>query len=154
TFPDSLGEAIPQFRSGANPLGLYEILNYRDISVVKGSGLGGTSLINANVAIVPNQEIFERTEWPRSLKYNSLLPYYIKARTVLAAGKHPKGDPNRPDALAKVKAMHERAREVGLRAEPLNIAVNFTIDGQNQYGMNQTKCIDCGDCVSGCNTGA
>ena len=35
-----------------NPLGLFELLNYRDISVIKGSGLGGTSLINANVAIV------------------------------------------------------------------------------------------------------
>jgi cholesterol oxidase len=36
-----------------NPLGLYELLNYNDISVIKGSGLGGTSLINANVAISP-----------------------------------------------------------------------------------------------------
>src|SRR6266545_3862501 len=46
-FPDTLEEALPEFRSNLNPLGLYEILNYRDISVVKGSGLGGTSLINA-----------------------------------------------------------------------------------------------------------
>src|SRR5215213_10999300 len=40
SFPDELGEALPELRSGANPLGLYEILNYRDISVVKGNGLG------------------------------------------------------------------------------------------------------------------
>src|SRR6476661_7838665 len=74
TFPDKLEEAIPALRSDLNPLGLYEILNYRDVSVIKGSGLGGTSLINANVAIIPNREIFERTEWPRSLKYDSLMP--------------------------------------------------------------------------------
>src|SRR5262245_29904663 len=101
TFPDKLEEALPELRSNTNPLGLYEIINYRDISVVKGSGLGGTSLINANVAIVPNQEIFERTEWPRSLKYESLMPYYLRAREVLAARKHPHASD-----LAKVKALN------------------------------------------------
>lgn len=149
TFPEKLEETLPQFRSSVNPLGLYEILNYRDISVVKGSGLGGTSLINANVAIVPNREIFERTEWPRSLKYDSLLPYYVRARTVLAAGPHP-----RARDLQKVKALDKRAQQIGLAADPLNIAVNFTINGPNPHGMHQTPCIDCGDCVSGCNTGA
>ncbi len=92
---------------------------------------------------------FERTEWPRSLKYDSLLPYYLRAREVLDAHPHP-----RARELAKVKALDQRAREIGLNADPLNIAVNFTIEGANPYGMHQTKCIDCGDCVSGCNTGA
>src|SRR5438067_9226023 len=48
TFPETPLDAAAQLRSGANPLGLYELLNHPDISVVKGSGLGGTSLINAN----------------------------------------------------------------------------------------------------------
>ena len=112
TFPDKLEDTLPQFRSSLNPLGLFEILNYRDISVVKGSGLGGTSLINANVAIVPNREIFERTEWPRSLKYDSLLPYYVRARDVLAAKPHPRGR-----NLAKVKALNQRAQQLGLTAD-------------------------------------
>lgn len=149
TFPDKIEETLSQLRSSTNPLGLYEILNYRDISVVKGSGLGGTSLINANVAIVPDREIFERTEWPRSLKYDALLPYYVRARDVLGAKPHP-----RAPQLAKVQALHKRAAEIGLNAHPLNIAVNFDTEGENVHGMHQTKCIDCGDCVSGCNTGA
>ena len=149
TFPDTLETALPQFRSSANSLGLYEILNYRDISVVKGNGLGGTSLINANVAIVPDREIFERAEWPRSIKYDTLLPYYDRAREVLAARQHP-----RARELRKVQALDLRARELDLRADPLNIAVNFTIDGDNPYGVPQKPCIDCGDCVSGCNVGA
>ncbi len=41
-----------------------------------------------------------------------------------------------------------------MRAEALNINVNFTIDGPNPYGMNQKPCINCGNCVSGCNVGA
>src|ERR1051325_9987995 len=88
-FPDNVARGLAETRSDANPLGLYELLNYRDISVIKGSGLGGTSLINANVAYVPDREVFEQAGWPKSLDYNSLLPYYDRARTILDAKKHP-----------------------------------------------------------------
>ncbi len=54
-------------------------LNYPDISVIKGSGLGGTSLINANVAIMPEQEVFEQFDWPAAITYDALLPYYQRA---------------------------------------------------------------------------
>ena len=63
-FPETLPDVIGATRSDVNPLGLYELLNYPDISVIKGSGLGGTSLINANVAIVPDREVFEQFHWP------------------------------------------------------------------------------------------
>ena len=76
-------------RSDLNPLGLFELLNYPDISGIKGSGLGGTSLINANVAIVPDREVFEQFHWPASIAYDALLPYYQRARQALAANPHP-----------------------------------------------------------------
>ena len=38
--------------------------------------------------------------------------------------------------------------------QALNIVVNFTIDGPNPYGVEQKPCIDCGNCVTGCNVGA
>ena len=66
-FPSDVPGVLQQARSDANPLGLYEFLNYKDISVIKGSGLGGTSLINANVAIVPDAEVFQLAGWPRTL---------------------------------------------------------------------------------------
>src|SRR4051812_25954244 len=47
SFPETTAEVLGATRSDLNPLGLYEFLNYPDISVIKGSGLGGTSLINA-----------------------------------------------------------------------------------------------------------
>src|SRR4249920_3849530 len=47
-FPETLAGVIGEARSSANPLGLFELLNHTDISVMKASGLGGTSLINAN----------------------------------------------------------------------------------------------------------
>lgn len=148
-FPDRLDKVMAGMRSDFNPLGLYEFLNYQDISVLKGCGLGGTSLINANVAIIPDSGVFELANWPASLTHDSLLPYYERARAVLDASPHPHAA-----ELGKVQALDERARQMGTHALPLNIAVNFRIEGPNQYGIDQQKCKDCGDCITGCNFGA
>src|SRR5579863_3759957 len=87
-YPQDLGAVIGAARSDLNPLGLYELLNYPDISVIKGSGLGGTSLINANVAIQPDREVFEQFNWPTEITYDTLLPFYQQAHGVLAANPH------------------------------------------------------------------
>jgi len=149
TFPSELTDVLAATRADGNPLGLYEFLNYPDISVIKGSGLGGTSLVNANVAIIPDAEVFGESSWPRTITRDVLMPYYLRARQVLAATPHPKAM-----NLAKVQAMERRAAEIGLDAYALNINVNFTIDGKNPYGVEQKPCTDCGDCVTGCNVGA
>ncbi len=149
SFPDSLERGLAESRSEANPLGLYELLSYRDISVIKGSGLGGTSLVNANVAIVPDQEVFRLAGWPAALGYDALQPYYQRARQVLDARPHP-----RAMQLLKVQALERRATQLGWHAEPLDLTVNFHLDGRNPYGVEQKPCTDCGDCVSGCNVGA
>jgi cholesterol oxidase len=149
TFPDQTASVLAAQRNDTNPLGLYEFLNYQDISVIKGSGLGGTSLVNANVAIIPDAEVFEESSWPRTITRDVLMPYYLRARQVLAANPHPHAMD-----LAKVQAMERRAVEIGLNAYPLNIVVNFGIDGKNPYGVEQKPCTNCGDCITGCNVGA
>ena len=78
-YPEAPLDVAGQLRSDLNPLGLYELLNAPDISVIKGSGLGGTSLINANVAIVPDEEVFEQFNWPSAIQYQDLLPDYQRA---------------------------------------------------------------------------
>ena len=148
-YPEAPLDVAGATRGDLNPLGLYELLNYQDISVIKGSGLGGTSLINANVAIVPDEEVFQQFSWPSAIEYNALLPYYDRARAMLAANPHPNAL-----SLAKVQALKRRAVEIGTTVQPLNIVVNFTIDGLNPYGVEQKPCIDCGNCVTGCNVGA
>jgi len=148
-YPETAPEVLAATRSDLNPLGLYEFLNYPDISVIKGSGLGGTSLINANVAIIPDREVFEQFNWPTAVTYDALLPYYQRARQALAANPHP-----RALQLAKVQALDQRAQQLGMHAQALDIVVNFTVDGPNAFGVNQKPCIDCGNCVSGCNVGA
>ena len=151
-FPETLDGVIGATRSDLNPLGLFELLNHPDISVIKGSGLGGTSLINANVAIKPDREVFERFNWPASITFDVLDHYYDIARGVLASAQHPKT--LKEPKLAKFKALEVRAAELGIPAESLYINVNFTIKGKNQYGVEQNPCIDCGNCVTGCKVGA
>jgi cholesterol oxidase len=148
-YPEQPLDVAQQLRSDFNPLGLYELLNYQDISVIKGSGLGGTSLINANVAIIPDREVFEQFHWPAAITYDVLAPFYQQAASVLAANPHPQAL-----QLAKVQALDRRARELGTTAQALNIVVNFTIDGVNPYGVPQKPCTNCGNCVTGCNVSA
>ena len=65
-FPDNLPAVTAATRNPlTNPLGLYDFLAFEDIAILKGSGLGGTSLVNANVAIIPDEDVFLQTAWPR-----------------------------------------------------------------------------------------
>ncbi len=145
-FPDTLRDLTNEFRSDVNPLGLYELTSYRDISVMKGCGLGGTSLINANVAATPDPEVFDGPNWPKALRWDHMRPYYDRARTTLGAGPDP-----RAWDFPKVHAMDRRAREIGMQAKPLDLAINFTRKGLNDQGVPCNPCLACGDCTTGCN---
>ena len=148
-FPDDVPGILLNTRSDLNKLGLYEFLDYKDISIIKGSGLGGTSLINANVAVIPDPEVFERVGWPNGIRYPELQPYYERARAMLAALPVPNAS-----NLRKGQALDKRAAQFGQEAQRLNVAVNFQIDGANPHGVMQHPCTECGDCVTGCNFGA
>ncbi len=153
-FPDEMGEVLHAVRNPTfNPTGLYDFLLFPDISVMKGSGLGGTSLINANVAIVPDEEVFQQLAWPKAIKRPELMPFYEKAKHMLGANPHPRGVPSQADSLLKVRGLDKRAQELGKHAFPLDIVVSFKY-GKNNAGFEQYACTDCGDCVTGCNVGA
>lgn len=155
-FPDDFDQVVKEQRGTFNGTGLYEFLAFPEISILKGCGLGGTSLINANVAIRPDRETFEQTAWPTNIKLDALNPFYDKAAQTLAANPHPRSNPDQANCLRKVKGLDKRAQEIGQRAYGLNIVVNFEDlpEGKNQHGVPQKPCNDCGDCVTGCNVGA
>ncbi|MGH9326809.1 MAG: GMC oxidoreductase [Terriglobia bacterium] len=149
-FPDTLSKVKEQYRSPVlNPTGLYDFPVFKDVAVMKGCGLGGTSLVNANVAIIPDDDVFLGDTWPRSINRAILQPYYDAAMKMLASRPHPHAS-----QLLKVQALERRAREIGDEAVGADINVNFDIDGLNAHGVSQKPCIDCGDCLTGCNVGA
>ncbi len=140
-------------RGMRNPLGLFNFVKAEEVDVISGSGLGGTSLINANVMVRPDADTFYHPRWPVALRDPSALaPYFDLAAMELG------GQLRTIDASYKMRAHRHagsRMRSSGKRYEPAMLAAKlFGPDGYNQHGMWQPKCIGCGDCMSGCNTGA
>jgi cholesterol oxidase len=153
-FPDNLQAGSGALRNSLNPLGLYDFRLGTDIGAWMASGLGGTSLINANVAIEPDAEVFDSPQWPQAIRdardSGHLQSLFTRVRSTLHAGRHPQGND-----LSKVKALQGGADGVSASNFDLcDIAVNFEVEGDNFAGVKQHPCINCGDCITGCNVGA
>jgi cholesterol oxidase len=148
--PTWMGEQLSR-----NPLGLYGFYDRGDVEVVVGSGLGGTSLINCAVALEAEDAVFQQPEWPGPLGgKRGLRPYYQRARRMLGARATP--DDRFPPKLRVHLDTAAKLRERGqwtATAYPLELAVTWS-GRANSQGMRQQGCVQCGDCVTGCNVGA
>jgi cholesterol oxidase len=132
-----------------SPLALFDFHGSRDINVLVGCGLGGTSLINANVCMRPDPRVFQDTRWPKELRDDvetGLEEGYRRALDMLRPSAFPKSIATPP----KLRALEESARDLGqpFRRPLLNVTFE---DGVNQVGVAQCACTRCGNCVSGCN---
>ncbi|HEY0992481.1 MAG TPA: GMC family oxidoreductase N-terminal domain-containing protein, partial [Kofleriaceae bacterium] len=158
-FPQTELEAIEEFQivtpcERANPSGLYEMRFFDDINVVIGCGLGGTSLINANVSIEPSDWVFTDASWPEALRAD--VATGVKAGFARAAEMlKPTAVPERKK-LAKLAAHQASAAKMGATFSrcDLNITFDELTDDTNHVGVKQRPCTLCGDCVTGCNYGA
>ena len=144
------------------PDALFDVRAGKDVAAVLGNALGGGSQINAGVVIEADPRVFDREPWPRVFRDNAALlkPYYQRARDMLAPAAHPGPMPPKSATLGRL-APHLQdyvakhwAAGAPVRFERPEIAVNFEPDGPNKHQVEQKKCVDCGDCVTGCNYGA
>jgi cholesterol oxidase len=148
--PSWLGEQLSR-----NPLGLYGFYDHGDVEVVVGSGLGGTSLINCAVAIEAEDAVFGQAAWPTPLRdRRELRSHYQRARRMLHTRPTPE-DRTPPKLQVHLDtAAALRARGIWTApARPVDLAVTFS-SRANAQGMRQQGCVQCGDCVTGCNVGA
>jgi cholesterol oxidase len=159
-FPDTLIEASKEMnfvRGKSNSLeknGLYEFTMGNGINVFKGCGLGGTSLVNANVSIKPEARVMQDLMWPEAIRadLNSFEEGIAKAWKMLKPNPYPENKNGYP-VLKKTEAMRKSADFMSAPFRLLHINVNFE-DKTNHVGVKQPKCTNCGDCVTGCNVGA
>ncbi len=128
---------------------LFDVHLNDDIHVLKACGLGGTSLINANVCLSPDPRIFQDEAWPLEVRRDRLLDEgYVRARHML------RPEPSaRMFGYEKVKALRLAASAFGHRVEPIPLHVVYK-SGLNAAGVHQDACTECGDCCGGCNIGA
>lgn len=158
-YPDTEAEALGELQvdlPAAPPLcrtGLYDFRVNDDINVFVGCGLGGTSLVNANVSLRPEARVFADPRWPAQIRRDStigLAEAFLRAETMLGAAPYPATAP----PLAKYAALERSHDGLGrgkLHHPPINVSFK---DGRNAAGVEQRACTLCGDCVSGCNVGA
>jgi cholesterol oxidase len=131
--------------------GLYHLHLNDDMLAMVGCGLGGTSLINANVALEIDPRLFATPAWPRPFRDDATLlaPYIARARAVLDPSPYPEHFP----PLNKLAALQASAKALNQPFSRPPICVNF-VDQVNPFGIAQPACNLCGDCTSGCNSGA
>jgi len=131
--------------------GMFDFNVGPDVTVLTGCGLGGTSLINASVALEPSDGVFADDRWPAPLRNHPevLRPFMHAAKGMLGSNPYPQSWPDLP----KLRTLERAAAGLGRTVVRPDINVTFT-DGPNAVGVRQNACVLCGDCCSGCNYGA
>lgn len=161
-YPDTEAEALrevqvdlPKLHTGPRT-GLYDMRVNDDISVFIGCGLGGTSLLNANVALAAVPDVFKLPEWPKEFRDNPniLDDGYARAREMLKPTPYP--DETRPaqfPPLAKLNALKKSADylQENFYRPPINVNFETFHENMNHVGVEQHPCVGCGDCMTGCN---
>ncbi len=151
-YPRTLCDAVDEVQAEmpghhhGSPTAMFDFRLGRDISVLVGCGLGGTSLINANVALRAKKSKLKDAHWPAPIQLEGehfLDAYYRKAETMLGSTPYP------GPALKRLDALKRGAEIIGGRFDRPQI--NVTFDPSRSKFVQQRACVLCGDCVTGCN---
>jgi cholesterol oxidase len=136
------------------------------IAVVQGAGVGGGSLIYANISVPAEPFAFE-SGWPAEITHDELAPYYETTGRMLDVRELPEGQ-----LTERAKLMREAAAALGdaarVRALPMAVrfdpAYSYALPdphderhakfATNDFGRRQGTCIHCGSCDLGCPVGA
>lgn len=136
--------------------GIFEITLLNDVMALHGSGVGGGSLVYANVLMEPEDKLFDAPGW-RDLNdwRTELRPHYDTAKRMLGVTANPCPSPA-DDVVRSI------ADDLGMAHtfRPTNVAVFFGEPGQEGVtvpdpyfggeGPDRTGCIHCGGCMVGC----
>ncbi|MDQ4104646.1 MAG: alpha/beta fold hydrolase [Actinomycetota bacterium] len=157
-YPDTSPEVMDEMQIDfpachvGSRTGLYDMRVNDDLNVFLGCGLGGTSLVNANVSLRADPRVFDDPRWPTGLRAD--LPTlmedgYRRAEEMLK----PTTLPDSVVGLTKLEALADSSTALPGKFNRVLINVTFA-DRVNHVGVEQKACTLCGDCVSGCNYGA
>jgi cholesterol oxidase len=169
SFPRRPDEIARNFWNPGDGLqGLFDIWSFRHVESVVASGLGGGSLIYANVLIRKDERWFVRDggpgdgyeSWP--VTREQLDPHYDRAEKVLGAAHYPV---SYAETTPKTRAMRRAASRLGLEWYRPNLAVSFAEAGSmpgspiddsehNLHNAPRMTCRLCGECDIGCNYGS
>ena len=146
--------------------GWIELRVFKDMAVAQGAGVGGGSLVYANIVVDAPSHIFDN-HWPGGIGLDQLKPYYQMVEQILTPATLPDNQ-----LTERFKLMRESANKIGSgeRFEKLPIAVQFDENWHyqldepfdekwskqfvNKFGQQQGTCIHLGNCDIGCDVKA
>lgn len=170
TDPRGLADNLWDPREGLH--GLFDLWSFRGIESLVSSGLGGGSLIYANVLLRKDEHWFvdepmpgggyERWPIDRAL----LDPHYDRVLEMMDAQRYPFGVAPY-DKTPKTNAMRDAAEALGYEWMLPELAVSFASPGEppvpgatlhearrNLHDRDRTTCRLSGECDIGCNSGS
>lgn len=146
--------------------GWLDLRLFPNMTIAQGAGVGGGSLVYANVSCEAPSQAFE-TGWPAEVRYPILKPFYDRVKTFMNVRPVPD-----EQWTARMKLMKEAAEAAGFsgRFTTLDVAVTFK-DGWtyandfakgaagsetriNAQGATQGTCVHLGNCDIGCDVNA
>jgi cholesterol oxidase len=135
-------------------LGLYDVRQLTALQGLGGAGVGGGSLIWANVVVDAPESVFA-SGWPSDINRAVLDPYYRKADPFLRPTRVPGVDGSASRyTIARANALKAAALKLGLKWKPVDVAVNFgdeiTAQRNGHGSARQKGCNFCGLCTAGC----
>jgi choline dehydrogenase-like flavoprotein len=110
------GDFAPGFLKGSqvecgDPTGLYHLIVGEGQNAFVGNGLGGTSLLNANIFLEADEGTMGMDSWPEELrKPNALKEYYDRAASVLQPKPYPEDWPELP----KLSLLEKQHKALGM----------------------------------------
>jgi cholesterol oxidase len=156
-YPDTELEAFQEMQADfpgghvGSRNSLYDFRVNEEINVFLGCGLGGTSLVNANVVLRAEPRVFDDPRWPQEVRadLSTLVEEgYRRAVEMLKPTPLPVSI-----ELPKLSALERSARALNenFYRPPINVTFEEPPGGINHVGVEQHACKLCGDCVTGCN---
>ncbi len=150
--------------------GLFQMWSFAGLDGIASAGLGGGSLIYANVLLRKDEKWFVHEQalpkggyehWPISRA--DLEPHYDAVEAMIGATSYPYTD------TPKTQAMREAAEGAGMAVMLPPLAISFSRrpgeepvrmgeipapEYGNIHGLPRATCVGCGECDLGCNFGA
>ncbi|KAF9881347.1 glucose-methanol-choline oxidoreductase [Colletotrichum karsti] len=136
-----------------DPTGMYHLIFGKGLNAIVGNGLGGTSLMNANVFLEADKGTLSMPIWPKAIRENPgcLDKYYQMARDVLEPTEYPDDWPELP----KVNVLKKQAAALGLSSKFRMVPQTTRFrNGPNSTGVEMCPSALTGQDCTGVNDGS
>ncbi len=136
--------------------GILQISPFRDVIALHGAGVGGGSLVYANVLIEPDAELYQAPEWNTAVNWKEALqPHFETARRMLGVTQNQRTWPA-DTALQKIADSYGRGKSYQLTpvgvffGEPGKEGMETEDPYFGGKGPRRSGCTQCGGCMVGC----